>query len=145
MIRECFKTATGILFNADGLRSIGLNPSALFPIVLPRPGPKEAKGMKIRAIPKDRPTSITADRGQQEAMLEHYAYPDGTGDAMDINGKQIRCLERTEEEEELHDAMSPVYDQLSLAPHWWALELVPMLHKYHEVRIQNHSRSVVMA
>jgi hypothetical protein len=36
----------------------------------------------------------------------------------------------TEEEEELRDALSPVYDQLSLKWIWWLLEFIPMKHKY---------------
>ena len=32
----------------------------------------------------------------------------------------------TEEDHEVRDALSPLYDQLVLAPYWWALEMVPM-------------------
>lgn len=35
----------------------------------------------------------------------------------------------TEEEEDLADALSPVYDQLALAKGWWALEVIPMRHR----------------
>jgi hypothetical protein len=31
--------------------------------------------------------------------------------------------------EELHDALSPTYDQLRLARHWWLLEWIPLKHK----------------
>lgn len=35
----------------------------------------------------------------------------------------------TEEEEDLADALSPIYDQLSLKKGWWCLEFVPMRHR----------------
>ncbi|KAL7285026.1 hypothetical protein ACG7TL_000116 [Trametes sanguinea] len=35
----------------------------------------------------------------------------------------------TEEEHEVRDALAPLYDQLTLAPYWWALELLPMKHR----------------
>lgn len=35
----------------------------------------------------------------------------------------------TEEEEDLADALSPMYDQLDLAWYWWILEVMPMRHK----------------
>ena len=38
----------------------------------------------------------------------------------------------TEEEMELKDALSPIYDQLSLAWGWWILEIVPLWHRYQE-------------
>ncbi|KAF8572576.1 hypothetical protein K439DRAFT_1625686, partial [Ramaria rubella] len=39
-------------------------------------------------------------------------------------------LWKLELEAELRDAACPVYDQLSLAPAWWVLEVVPMKERY---------------
>ncbi|KAF8224463.1 hypothetical protein L208DRAFT_1311097 [Tricholoma matsutake] len=39
MVRECFKTNTGIMFDTQALRNIGLDPSTLYPFVTPRPPP----------------------------------------------------------------------------------------------------------
>lgn len=36
----------------------------------------------------------------------------------------------TEEEEDLADALCPIYDQLEVAKGWWTLELVPMMQRY---------------
>lgn len=44
----------------------------------------------------------------------------------------------TEEHEELHDALSPIYDQLSARWMWWILEYVPLMH-----RVQKHDGSNV--
>ncbi len=37
---------------------------------------------------------------------------------------------KLEEHHELQDALSPIYDQLSLAWFWWILELIPFRQKY---------------
>ena len=76
MIRQCFLANTGIRFHAELLRSVGLDPASLYPVVRARP----------------------------EAA--HYApgapLPDGAGGAR-----------LTEEEEDLADALCPLYDQLA--------------------------------
>ena len=36
----------------------------------------------------------------------------------------------TEEEEELKDALSPAYDQLTIKKAWWALEILPLQLRY---------------
>lgn len=46
------------------------------------------------------------------------------------------ALIMSEEEEDLRDALCPIYDQLSLAPSWWFLELFPMRHR--EQRDDDH-------
>ncbi|KAH9854308.1 hypothetical protein C2E23DRAFT_68019 [Lenzites betulinus] len=89
MIRECFKTDTGIRFHGDLLRAIGLDPAALHPHVADRPPPL--------APHSDYLTSVAAP-------LPHT----------------------TEEEHEIRDALSPMYDQLSLVWYWWLLEYMPM-------------------
>ncbi|KAF9076899.1 hypothetical protein BDP27DRAFT_1312788 [Rhodocollybia butyracea] len=105
MIRECFKTNTGILFHADCLSSLGLNPDALWPEVHPRPPPLSVSGVHIKPIPRSSaPTSGTATQSS---------------------------VFKTEEELELEDAMSPIYDQLKLVLPWWILEFIPVKNKYH--------------
>ena len=36
----------------------------------------------------------------------------------------------TEEEEDLADALCPVYDQLDIAKGWWTLEIIPLMQRY---------------
>ncbi|RDB16517.1 hypothetical protein Hypma_002728 [Hypsizygus marmoreus] len=104
MVRECFKTNTGIIFTTSGLRSLGLEPSSLFPVVLPRPGNLSAASTPIRTIPKSPPPpSIDLVLGSM-----------------------------SEEEHELLDATAPIFDQLSLAWFWWLLEYIPMRVRYQE-------------
>lgn len=101
MIRECFLTQTGIMFKADGLREVGLDPSRLYPHVLPRPA----------------------------ALLLEQANPnrvDHKNGAVSVVEPSVIL---TEEEEDLADALSPINDQLLLSPVWWLLELLPMRQK----------------
>ncbi|KAG6867256.1 hypothetical protein C0993_005153 [Termitomyces sp. T159_Od127] len=100
MIRECFKAKSGIIFISDGLRKVGLDPASLYPCVQKRPPPLPVGSAYIQNIP-------TAT--QQKVQLSSGV---------------------SEEEHELLDALSPIYDQLSLVPIWWILELVPMRHHY---------------
>jgi hypothetical protein len=109
MIRECFKAESGILFNADTLRVIGLDPAALYPSVLKRPDPLPVAGAHIQPIP---PKHI-------KTPLEHFADIDNLGK-----------IHKTEEEHELQDALSPTYDQLSLSWFWYILELLPIKQHY---------------
>ena len=101
MIRECFLAQTGIMFKADGLREVGLDPSTLYPDVLPRP----------------------------EALLLKQADPDRVGYKRGVVSVVEPGVILTEEEEDLADALSPINDQLSLSPVWWLLELLPMRQK----------------
>jgi hypothetical protein len=123
MIRECFKTNSGIMFNSHALANIGLDPSTLYPDVTPRPnalpvGPSNC----IRDPPATTiPINIRALSKKKEKhpkLLKDLGCEDSVG---------------TEEEEELNDALSPKYDQLSIKKIWWILEILPFAHvRQHE-------------
>ncbi|KAG7090384.1 hypothetical protein E1B28_009503 [Marasmius oreades] len=116
MIRECFKTNTGIMFYADMLEEImGVDPAVLYPAVLPRPPAlkiSEEQGHYIRSISDDAAKS----KGSPESLDE------GT---VTTTGQRA-----TEEELELMDSLSPIYDQLSLKWFWWILEFFPITMRY---------------
>ena len=110
MIRECFKTHSGIIFNTEDMKTIGLDPASLHPIVLPRPpaltiDPTNPK-MYISDPPKKGPT--------QEEMAQ-------------ITAEQ---LNQTEEEIELADSLAPIYDMLALGWAWWILEFFPLKDRF---------------
>ncbi|KAJ7621997.1 hypothetical protein DFH06DRAFT_1009614 [Mycena polygramma] len=109
MVRECFKTNSGIMFDTEGLRSIGLDPDSLYPVVKARPPALPVGGARIRSISSDIATPSTTGKSSNTA---HFS--EATPAAM------------TEEELDHHDALSPIYDQLSLNPFWWVLELLPL-------------------
>ena len=101
MIRECFKRETGIMFHADGLKLIGLNPASLYPIVTPRPPALPVPPtLSCQPIPKT-PQEPIYDAAE--------AFPT-----------------ESEEELDLHDALAPIYDQLALSWWWWILEVIPL-------------------
>ena len=89
------------MFKAGALREVGLDPSRLYPHVLPRP----------------------------EALLLEQANPDRVGYKHGTISAVEPGVILTEEEEDLADALSPINDQLSLSPVWWLLELLPMRQK----------------
>ena len=113
MIRQCFLANTGIMFHKATLPKVGLDPNTLFPHVLARP-PMILQDPKVHTIPVPKPPVISDDR-------KAVVYTDGG------------CFVN-EAEEDLADALSPIYDQLKLAKHWWILEMIPQKIKYQSGR-----------
>lgn len=130
MIRECFRTNTGIQFHAPLLRSIGIEPNHLYPYIQPRPeaisfsslsvGVQSSVLDTVREAAKQPPPPVDTD------ATVSCGYT-GTPLAIGSDGKMVMTL--SEEEEDLRDALCPIYDQLSYAPVWWLLELLPMRHR----------------
>ena len=125
MIRQCFLTKTGIRFHTDLLPTIGLDPAALWPQVLPRP-PALANAA-ISSISNVPSTSAPADTRHQRlstsATLINYA---------DVPPAGAAAGSLTEEQEDLLDARCDIYDQLALSWGWWVLEILPLRHKVQE-------------
>ncbi|KAF7791083.1 hypothetical protein EIP86_002044 [Pleurotus ostreatoroseus] len=118
MIRQCFLTGTGIQFHTDLLRTVGLNPATLYPFVQPRPPPviSMTQNDDVDATPKLVRTNV------QDGMAHT---------SVDTSSHKL-----TEEEEDYQDALSPMYDQLSLSMGWWLLEVLPVTD-----RVQKHDNS----
>lgn len=161
MIRQCFETNTGIIFDKDMLKSmVGIDADMLYPEVKPRP-PR---------LPPPQDASI-ADRVRQPLPILVFAKAIGGLLMFPISlvarvavqplnhlwllvrfsdtGKWIRGISRrrniqpkaiqgptpssiqqevpfdSEETEEMNDALSPEYDQLSLVWFWWIIECIP--------------------
>jgi hypothetical protein len=118
MVRECFKTNSGIMFNAERLREIGLDPTTLWPEVLERHVPLSVpKGMKVESPPSWLRTKT-------------FSWLFGTRGLTPVDSSTAREPPHSEEEEELQDALSPIYNGLSENPAWWILEIIPMRHCY---------------
>ena len=99
MVRECFKTKTGIMFDPSRLRRIGLDPATLYPEVLKRPDPHPVGLMKIRRIP--------AGKSRTEA-----SYIRDIKDAFKIQSNMNASDNARETEhlfEEVEDIPAPVY------------------------------------
>ena len=114
MIRQCFLVNTGIQFYYDTFKQVGLDPNTLFPSVTPRP-----------AELKPFPATLAETRASA-----HVAEPtDAITDEVQAAPIAASAF-KMEEEEELMDALSPIYDQLKLAKAWWILEFLSL-------RVQN--------
>lgn len=129
MIRQCFETETGILFDSQGLKTIGLDPASLYPHVVQRPPPLPLGNLKLSPIP----SAKSVAQSVKDKAGKNYA-----GESEEVEAHAL-----TEEEHDLQDALSPVYDQLSLAWwFWWIMELLPMKHKFQRAGNSSWSSSL---
>jgi hypothetical protein len=100
MIRQCFHTNTGIQFHRGSFEAVGLDVNTLYPIVSRRP---------------------PAFDGAKPTGTSHAAEPT---DSTLVPASQSTF--KSEEDEELKDALSPIYDELKLNKAWWILEVLPL-------------------
>jgi hypothetical protein len=113
MIREMFAANTGILVHAQGLRRLGLDldPVTWCPILERSPPLKVPEGSVIR----EPETQSKMTEQEHEDLMKVWAAAEE---------------HLSEREIDIRDALSPIYDQLSLAPFWWILEVLPVKHRY---------------
>lgn len=111
MIRECFKTKTGILFKPDVVKTIGINPAHLHPQVLPRPNPIPVPKDAVIPPPKV-PTYLESIGSTLYSYIPFTPTP---------TPKPLAAIhpEVTEEEHDLLDCLAPEYDQLQISPLKW--------------------------
>lgn len=119
MIREIFKAQTGILFITERLTEIGIDPSSLYPFVIPRPNALPVGESKIRKHPV-----------KEIPIRPHMVLTKNRPTVADVSKPPPVTMLASEEEEELMDALSPMYDQLKLKKGWWLLEIVPLQLRY---------------
>ena len=141
MVRECFKTDTGIMFNTSALQELGMDPSSLYPYVTPRPPPLPLTPSEDRI--RNPPAKEIPIRGHNYLKKKKKQTPHEDEEEPDVHtliketldgGKSKKTAQPmpvgSEEEEELQDALSPKYDQLKIQKAWWVLELIPMSLRY---------------
>lgn len=149
MIRQCFLANTGVRFHADQLQKVGLDPASLYPVVKTRPPAIYATAEKLDALraaeasynvtsqSQPAPTTPTASITSMTALISPPMHKREDSTRTLVNGvdpADIKyspsCL--TEEEEDVLDAVCPLYDQLDLVKAWWILEVVPLVQRYQE-------------
>jgi hypothetical protein len=111
MIRQCFLVNTGIQFYLESFKDVGLDPSTLFPVVTPRPPALKPSGSTIADVK----ASAHAAEPTDATLTDEARAPPTAVSAF-----------KSEEDEELIDALCPIYDQLKLAKAWWILEILPL-------------------
>jgi hypothetical protein len=139
MIRECFRTDTGILFHLDELKTFHLDsntlvdPITLDPRVLPRP---EAPALTT-LLPEDRCIQpmkckervagpVTRFFARVKTKLGSIKFlPTRVDDLGTKVSEKHSHLEDVDSEEsaDLKDSLAPIYDELKLNPLWWVPEL----------------------
>jgi hypothetical protein len=128
MVRECFKANTGILFQTEEIRAIGIDPASLWPEVLPRPEARSAKGRELFSVPRKSFFSSL-----KSAIKEKATAPTKTrkspGRIVHPHGNLLTDG-LTEEDLELEDALQTTHDQLLIKLAWWILEVIPLTYRY---------------
>ncbi|TEB40268.1 hypothetical protein FA13DRAFT_1760849 [Coprinellus micaceus] len=122
MVREIFKAKTGILFLSDRLFEIGMDPATVYPEVklpeAPALGDHKIRNHPTKEIPIRPHKHLSKKKQPALAAVSKLAAPGP------------RQFLGSETEEELLDALSPIYDQLTLKKSWWFLELIPLNMRY---------------
>jgi uncharacterized protein (DUF2235 family) len=114
MIRECFRTNTGIMFHRSMFKDIGMDPKSIYPHVEHRPPP-------IFQTPPPRSPPGTPDSAKAYSVpAPEVIASDPTIVAYGDGGTFV-----SEEQEDLADALCPTYDQLKIHLYWWILEVIP--------------------
>jgi hypothetical protein len=106
MIRECFRANTGIQFYRESFKEVGLDPDTFLDPRPPTLAPTPARVAEVEAA------AHAAEPTDQTLVDQAQASPTAASSF------------RSEEAEELADALSPIYDQLKLSKPWWILELI---------------------
>lgn len=117
MVRECFKSNSGIIFYTEKLAAIGLDPRGIYPEVKPRPPAiQPATGQTVKHGP---PRPEPKKRG----LLSCISDPSSDAQSPEI----VDYSKHSEEELDLIDSLAAVYDQLEVKRRqWWLLETYPL-------------------
>ena len=121
MVRECFKTNTGIVFDAHMLKhEIGLDIDSVLkaptPLSSPPPSPCPSS-LPSEKAPSESPTSLTSRYRPLSWFKGKPSRDNATTDP--------RPPYKGEYQEEVDDAVSPIYDQLNMHWYWKAMEYIP--------------------
>jgi hypothetical protein len=144
MIRECFKTNTGILFRLDLLKTVNLDAKTLHPTVSLRPValplttlPSEEMYIKRQPMNPEERVTKPGPFAWLSALFKKTPAGEGSGsgsaDAEHVGDKDDKGPADSEELADLKDSLAPVYDQLELKRIWWIAEYIPFKQRYQQV------------
>ncbi|KAI9439730.1 hypothetical protein H4582DRAFT_2075104 [Lactarius indigo] len=143
MILECFRTGTGIRFRKDALERVGMDQNTSL---------SGGQFTVARAHPQRLGTDVTAVASFQSPVSQaekesDWLHQDLVKDA-DIERETVDSKDNVSElptmskemaattgssafmtEQELKDALSPIYDQLKISKIWWLPEVIPLRHR----------------
>ncbi|KAJ7457840.1 hypothetical protein FB451DRAFT_1274346 [Mycena latifolia] len=118
MVRECFKTKNGMMFDPAEIAAIGIAPDSLYPVVKPRPAAIECTpDLRVSNIPKPGVLS------RASSWVASWFKPPPKPAVPDFSVYATY----SEEKLDLVDALAPIYDQLVInRAQWWGLEITPL-------------------
>ena len=160
MIRQCFLTHSGIMFDSDALVSAGINPSHLYPTVRSANGIYDEANSESKRRPDSRTetfqnlhgalghdSEITLGRSSSPELTLSWTTESSIGSSTGLvpnvgsvamTDQEIKrpvsltLIPPSEVVETIADARSEMVDQLNKRWMWWILEWLPLLH-----RVQN--------
>jgi hypothetical protein len=150
MILECFRTGSGIRFRKEVLNKIGMDQNTLaslsdgqFKVERARPQRFATEDTVVPISPQSLfPFPIKQDNGWlHEDSIKgtgtdiEKETPDSKGNAPELPTIKEMATKTGgsafETEQELKDALSPIYDQLKIWKIWWLPEVIPLRHRVH--------------
>ncbi len=165
MILECFRTGTGIRFRNDALKRIGMDQNTLtslsggqFTVGRARP---QRFATEVTVVPTPPHSAFPTE--QENEWLHQDSIKDTniergtldyTGDVSELPTMSKEMAATTggsafKTEQELKDALSPIYDQLKIWKFWWLPEVIPLRHREHGLEnlraLQGHHWSYVVS
>ena len=147
MILECFRTGSGIRFRREALKGIGINQNTLTSLSEGRFTVERARLQRFAtedtvvptsppyASPTEKENAWLLQDSIKDAASSEKRTPDFKSNASDlptINEMSASTgASAFETEQELKDALSPIYDQLKICKIWWLPEVIPLRHRVH--------------
>jgi len=134
MIRECFKVNVGIIFDAHMLKhEVGLDVDSILDVPAPLPPATlhladpdgaELEGFSLRHIPIAIISGLGSPFRWIWGKLSHLRFRNSPQVVISFE-QQDKFISKGEAQEELDDALSPVYDQLDKHTYWKVMEWTP--------------------
>jgi hypothetical protein len=162
MILECFRTGSGIRFRKEALNRIGLDQNTLPSL---SGGQFKVEHAHLKRFATEDTVVLTSPQslspaGQENGWLHQDSIKGadiekGTPDCKD-NAPELPTIKEMastivgsafKTEQEMKDALSPIYDQLKIWKIWWLPEVIPLRHRVHGLgdlkALQGHHWSYV--
>jgi len=132
MVKECIEAQCGVLFDAAGLRAIGIQPQIFSsdPNQLKLVIPAEAKRPEASGSSTDE--GHTSDEGDDEPKKRHIG-------ELTLSPSQDGIREEIELRETI-DALAPIHDELKMSWVWWLLEIIPIVRTWQDKDAKWHRK-----
>ena len=143
MILECLRTGTGIRFRIDALKKIGMDQNTLASLSDVQLTVERARPQRFATEDTVAPTPHSATEQEKEWLRQNSTKdtdigrgtPDSKGNELGLPTiKETTATtgnSASKIEQELRDALSPIYDQLKIWKIWWLPEVIPLRHRVH--------------